>query len=127
MDEEIGQGKRKISLGFEKPEELEGDIIYVDFNYDSMREGVVAEAYSCHEFRYNSRSLDGSVLDCRGKSANSYDGGVCSTWFVDIDKFIQDLVDCNNGVVDRSRLIPDGAKLVTKIARAKESLLEHLS
>ena len=34
MAEESESKKRIISLGFERLEELQGDVIYVDFKYD---------------------------------------------------------------------------------------------
>lgn len=118
--------KRIISLGFEKPKKLEGDIIYVDFKYDRGHEQVSALAYSDQKFTSHTRALAGNRSTNSETYAGTYTGGVESSWHLDFDEFIKDLVDSNNGRVDNQRLIEEGSRLVTKILEARKLLAVNL-
>ena len=110
--------KRTISLGFERPEKLNGDIIYVDFRYidpDTAQirqtRWISAIAYSNEKFTYHTPALAGNILTCSERFASTATGNGCHSWHLDDDKFVEDLVASNNGEVDPSRLIPDCSKI----------------
>jgi hypothetical protein len=119
--------KRIISLGLERPEELDDETIYIDFKYSKEHNQVSATAYSCKTFTHHVSSLNGEILIQNSRQITTYTGGVESSWQLDYNKFIKDLTDSNNGIVENSRLIEDGSRLVTKILESKDSLNEMLS
>jgi len=122
MTEASKGDKRKISLGFREPEVLEGDTIYVDFRYNQSHKQVSAKAYSTQEFISHTSSLDGHIITQTKRRATTYTGGRDSSWELDYQEFIRDLVESNNGEVEQTRLIEDGARVVTNMLSAKERL-----
>ncbi|MBM3234311.1 hypothetical protein FJZ19_04435 [Candidatus Pacearchaeota archaeon] len=119
--------KRSISLGFTKPRVLEGDTIYVDFEFNPALSQVSATAYSNQEFMYHTPALAGNILTLNERNATTHTGDVEHSWELDYNQFIQDLVDSNNGWVDSRRLIEDGSRLVRKILDARNQLEMEVS
>jgi len=116
-----GEGvlQREISLGFEKPSELKGDIIYVDFRYSERENCVTTKAISNKEFIYHGCALEGNILIHSEKKATSKTSNVSQSWHIDHREFIDDLVKCNKGHVTYERMIKEGTKknlLLKKIA-----------
>lgn len=126
MAEQTEDKKRIISLGFERPEELEEDVIYVDFQYHMVHRQVSATAYSNERFIYHTPAIAGNMLTCSERYATTNTGGVESSWELDYNKFIEDLVQFNNGRVVNQRLIEDGSKLVTRVLQSR-GLLDILN
>jgi hypothetical protein len=122
MTEESGNKKRIISLGFERPERLKEDIIYVDFQYRKGLGQVSATAYSNEKFTYHPTAIAGNRLTRSERYATTSTDGVESSWESDYNEFIKDLTESNNGSVVHQRLIEDGSKLVTKILQSRELL-----
>ncbi|MDP3986957.1 MAG: hypothetical protein Q8P81_01900 [Nanoarchaeota archaeon] len=121
------EGKRTVSLGFERPEELDEGTIYIDFFRSARMEPtrdarIIAVAYSNGEFTAHAHSISGSVLtELLRYTTSEYEG--------DSDSFVRDIVTSNDGILDYSRLIKDGSLMARKMrdtARTLETLRSSL-
>lgn len=109
--------KRKVSLGFIRPENLEENTIYIDIGHNYR-----ATAYSNEKFISHFYSRDGNRLTKSEKYAITRDGGV-SPWEISYNDFIGDIVESNDvELEDNERLIEDGSKLVEIIKGSGEKL-----
>jgi len=95
------------------PKELKGNTIYVQFTEENER--VFIEALSIKEFNYHTHSLSGKEQTRQGTQACNEDGGVSSSHYRDVDEFLKDLITSNQGEIDYSRLIAEGAVVRKKM------------
>jgi len=103
--------KRIIFIGFKEPKTLERDLIYVTLEKEV---DIKATAISDEEFKYPIRAMAGNILRNTTKKADNLEGGP-EPYFIDYNKFIEELVLKNNGVVDYSRAIEEGSEAYRKI------------
>lgn len=100
--------KRKISVGFLKPSDLEGDTIYVTLTPHG--ESVRADAVSKEEFFYYSKDK----IKSNGKECNNYRGSSMREGYPIYTHywgFINEISRENDAKVSRDRMESDGIKL----------------
>lgn len=98
--------ERIISVGFKRPEELERDVIYVTLEKELG--GMSAHATSEQEFNYTVRATAGNPLRETTKEATNHEGR--GDYFRDYNKFIEEIVKKNEGIIDYSRAIKEGSE-----------------
>lgn len=114
IEQKVKKEQRVISLGFKKPKQLEGDIIYVNFTI--REDDVAAEAVSNEEFEFNTIVIAGNPLHGKGKSTSTERGTKYgNSYVIPYQGFINDLIQCNNGSVDYFRLILEGSRAHLKL------------
>lgn len=128
--------KRKISVGFIKPGEFEGDTIYVQLKQfpeweNKTHKGIYAEAISDKEFRYITFSMIGDKLEEKGKRADSLLGDTTFRDNVPRDyiSFLSMLQRENDAEVINSdelegRVFEDGLKLAKQLESDKRSIIK---
>jgi len=101
--------KRYISIGFKEPKSLERDIIHIWLEKPGSVESIKANAISTVEFNYPVCAISGNILRETTKNATNVFGwsGNCYAY----QKFIREIVERNNGYVDYSELIEQGANV----------------
>lgn len=92
--------KRKIILGFEEPSKLEEDTIYVTFIKDYSGEDILANIHSNAEFKFEDES---------GEHKGIYVASGKYYYKLSNSKILNNLAEFNNGILDYSRLIDEGA------------------
>ncbi|MBU2104800.1 MAG: hypothetical protein KKF67_03435 [Nanoarchaeota archaeon] len=98
--------ERLISIRFKKPKNLERDIIYVILEKEIG--GLKAHAISARDFNYTVRAIAGNPLGKTTKEVINIEGR--GEYFRDCNKFIEEIVEKNNGVIDYSQAIEEGSE-----------------
>ena len=107
---------RRISLGFIKPEILEGNTIYIDFYTDKTP--MIATAYSNIDFTYGGNST--RQLQ-QTKEISNVLGVSDEVNTVPYENFVKRLAGENYGEISYDRLIWDGARRGTALRDIHES------
>jgi hypothetical protein len=98
--------ERIVSVGFKRPKTLEGDIIYVTLEKEIG--GHRAYAVSAQEFNYTVRATAGNPLRETTKEITNHEGR--EGHFRDYNKFLEEIVEKNEGIIDYSRVIEEGSE-----------------
>jgi len=111
--------KRPISIGFVKPEQMQGNTIYVQLRSEDSRCHPRAEAVSAEEFKYEAYSVGGDLLNREGTTANStYGGGRTRS----PEEFVDMLGRKNDAEVIEERFREDGLALTLQIKGIKANV-----
>lgn len=107
---------RPISVGFVKPEEMEGNTIYVQLKRLQDQHNLYAEAVSSEDFNFDTYSIGGDLLEKKGTVANStYGGGR----FHAPEEFIGMLSRKNDAEVTEERFKDDGLALTLQMEQIR--------
>jgi len=98
--------ERRISVGFKKPNSLEGDTIHIWLEKPGSVESIKAHAVSAVKFNYPVRAIDGHVLRETTTDATNEYGMRCNRY--DSQQFIKEIVEENEGDIDYSETIEQG-------------------
>lgn len=113
------EDKRIISIGLKEPCELEEDTIYIDVKYYKKNKQIYAVAYSNEKFTFHTPVLAGSIITLSTKEYRTHTDNPNSSWKINYNEFVEDLVKSNNGEINYQRF-KDSSKLVIKILGAKK-------
>jgi len=98
---------RIISVGFIEPKNLERDTIYVTLEKEIA--GIRARAVSAKKFNYTVRAIAGNVLGETTRNITNQEG--IRGHFRDYNKFLEEIVEKNNGSIDYSKAIEEGLEV----------------
>lgn len=112
--------KRKISVGFIKPNKLESNIIYVNLKFRSrpivtystlpLITLLEADVVSKEKFNYYHVYTDDKKIESTAHTELGQIHVDNINWEYQCKNVLEELVKLNNGVVDYSRMIYEGAK-----------------
>lgn len=114
--------KRNISIGFIEPNELEGDVIYVQLTKRN-KDDVYAEAVSNDDFKHYTFSMSLDRLDQVGRIADSSFGGH-ESYLKDYGKFIAMLKEENDAEITEERFEQDGLVLTQRLMDIRTTMPE---
>mgnify|MGYP001577335412 CR=1 FL=1 len=102
-------GKRKISIGFIHPQELEGDTIYVKLK--KIEQSVHAEAISKVLFNCPDYSIGDGNYSFQSDNVSNFVGSLAGYYDIDYKVFLGGLERENNAEISTERCLEDGLEL----------------
>ena len=125
----LKENKRIVRLGFLKPSEfgMEGNTIYVSLEEYAGNIGATAE--SRVDFNYDSHSIAGNLLSCKGRETTTKDGTRKygnPIVLIGYENFVKIIIEKNNGILE-DRCYSDGATLASRIIEHERNFKKILN